>query len=78
MAHLSLNVSFNQLIIAKIVASYRTLAHNLLCLLNGRLFIWNPLLFLPTIYFALFLPSSLRRVILNLTHASCVAGRMGK
>ena len=79
MDYLSHNIPLNNIIIVKLVVTYRkAIAKKLLYILNGRLIYLEPVTIFINHICHIIIPPSLRRVDFNLIHASPITSHMGK
>ena len=76
---LSINTPLDKKTTLHLPAAYRTaIARNLLGLLEGRLVYYEPIATATNHICRVVVPTSLRRIIFNLIHATPIAGHMGE
>ena len=77
--HLSVSAPLDKPTILHLPAAYRTaIARDLLCILEDRLVYYGPIATITNHICRIVVPTSLRRIIFNLMHATLVAGHMGE
>ena len=73
------NTPLNQLIISKVVVTYRKVhVQNLICLLNGRLIYLDPVTISTNHLCRISVPFFIHGVVFNLLYASVISGHMGE